>query len=65
MPDDRVVIDVFLVTLTAAAGRPVDDLDRIQASLDDPDFEARLRESVRTLVAADPGLAGVGADVSR
>ena len=65
MPDDRVVVDVFLVTLTAAAGRPGEELERIQASLDEPGFEARLRESVRALVAADPALAGVGADVSR
>ena len=65
MPDDRVVLDVFLVTVTIPRNHPAFEVIKIRRTLNRLRFATRLQNCVATLIRALPSLTAIDVSVPR
>ena len=65
MPDDRVTLDVFLVTVLIPSNLPDDDVAKVRRTLNRATFSTQLQQTVTTLLQRFPTLAAVTLTLSR
>ena len=65
MRDDRVTLDVFLVTLLIPKNLPDDDVAKVRRTLNRATVSTQLRQTVTTLLQRFPTLAAVTLTLSR
>ena len=65
MPDDRVTLDVFLVTVLIPKNLPDDDVAKVRRTLNRVTFSTQLQQTVTTLLHRFPTLAAVTLTFSR
>ena len=65
MPDDRVTLDVFLVTVLIPKNLPDDDVAKVRRTLNRVTFSTQLQQTVTTLLQRFPTLAAVTLTLSR
>ena len=65
MPDDRVTLDVFLVTLLIPKNLPDDAVAKVRRTLNRATVSTQLRQAVATLLRRFPALSAVTVSVSR
>ena len=65
MPEEPVILDVFLVTVTIPPDHPAADVTRVRRALNRESFATRLRDAVTDLVRPFPTLSAVTVSISR
>ena len=65
MPDDRVTLDVFLVTVLIPKNLPDDAAAKARRTLNRATVSTQLRQAVATLLRRFPALSAVTVSVSR
>ena len=65
MPDDRVTLDVFLVTVLIPKNLPDDDVAKVRRTLNRATVSTQLQQTVTTLLQRFPTLAAVTLTLSR
>ena len=65
MPDNRVTLEVFLLTLLIPSNLPDDDVAKIRRTLNRATFSTQLRQAVATQLQRFPALSAVTVSISR